>query len=114
MKKLLLTAAFIGSVASHAMAASPIWYAAHLAGDACVPLSNIGPNFERLYYGAGSMRTPEDFRQLLSATGFIVTPESLPDGVVVLHAVANTGDKAEIALFSNRDYCKEFMSLQDR
>lgn len=40
----------------------PTWYISHLGAEPCVPVTDIGAQFERVYYGAGPFRTPDDLR----------------------------------------------------
>ncbi len=48
------------------------WYVGHMGAETCVPLSDVGNGRNgpiRLYYGGGSMRTPEDFANRMRGLG---------------------------------------------
>ena len=114
MKTLLLTATILGSLAGTAIAKTPVWYVAHLGPDSCVPLADVGEDFQRIYYGGGTMRTPDDYVQSMHGLGITMTqaPTEI-DGMILYHAQSNAS-KTDLLLFNNRDLCTSVMSYLER
>lgn len=84
------------------------WYIAHLGSEACVPLDGIGPNLERLHYGAGTMRTPADYARLMSRAGQVTISESQP-GMVVLTFTRPGGEPMLLPVFQSEPMCTAIM-----
>jgi hypothetical protein len=103
----------IGSTIA-ANAAEARWYIAHMGAEACVPVDDIGDNNERLYYGAGNMRTPDDFARQMTELGAIVkrVPSSSEDIVTVI--ARKPGEIHFFNFFHDLDKCKFAMSHIER
>jgi hypothetical protein len=106
MNKLLTTAVLI-SIATTAPAGAR-WYVGHWGPEACVPLDDIGENGERMYYGTGSMRTPQDEENWLRRGGMVISPPPSPPGSSSRYAFTATmpgGSPNIIMLFSDKSDC---------
>jgi hypothetical protein len=105
MKRLLLTMAiavlpFTGAEAR--------WYIAHLGPEPCVPVDDINDNFERVYYGAGTMRVPEDVVALFHRRGIGMTRFNSAPGVAVYQADFVGRPPLTYVFFNNQVACQRF------
>jgi hypothetical protein len=85
------------------------WYVGHLGAERCVPLDNVGPQAERLYYGAGPMHTPEGYERTLRSVFPSVTQLRTPQGMVAWNVGASGGEKSIALLFDDRGLCERLM-----
>lgn len=90
------------------------WYVAHMGGEACVPLDDIGQNLERLYYGTGSMHIPEDLERLFQSVGMRVTTIRHDENLFAFRSVGYDGKSTNVLLFSNVILCKQVMATVER
>jgi hypothetical protein len=83
---------------------------------ACRPLADVGDWMERLYYGTGSMRTPEDlaanFRTVGGHTQW-VDAGAMSQYSRVLHATG-PGLDTYIMMFNDKDACQLAMSMIEK
>lgn len=89
------------------------WYVSHVGAEPCVPLSDIGPHFERLYYGTGDLHTPEDFIDQMMTSYTLATPYKLPPNVsryAVAYRISVGPHVIFVVLFNDPDACQLFMS----
>jgi hypothetical protein len=105
MKKVALAAlALFAPVSGHAS-----WYVGHLGAELCVSLDNVGPQAERLYSGAGSMHTPEDYERTLRSVFPSVTQLRAPQGMTAWNVRASGGEKSIALLFDDKGLCERLM-----
>jgi len=100
----LVALALFAPVSGHAS-----WYVGHLGVELCVPLDDVGPRAERLYYGAGSMHTPEDYERTLGSVFPSVTRLRTPAGMAAWNVTASDGVKSTALLFDDRERCNSLM-----
>jgi hypothetical protein len=94
------------------------WYIGHLGQETCVPVDDISFDAPggRLYYGTGSMHTPDDFVRWVANHGTSLRRESgLPDGftVYVGRIPGHAADTA-FAFFQDKALCGEAMAMMDK
>lgn len=111
MKRPLIIALAALAVAGPAMAQDGTrWHMARLGAEACVPLDDVSPAGERLYYGTGDMHTPADFKQMLERMGTRVTlgpeaPQVMPS-IVPYVVTFPDGDVRLMPLFDTEALCR--------
>lgn len=90
------------------------WYVAHLGQDACVPINDIGDDFRRLYYGAGSMKDPDDLVTALQRMGGRLTKQPATDATMVTYKGIVQGAEISIVMFNDPVICKFYMSMLEK
>jgi len=109
MKSILAVVALLGVFSS--VHADELWYMAHLGPDACVPLRDIGPDFSRVYYGAGTMRVPKDIANAFRRMGGVVFNDKPgQQGAAFYHVTYPNGQRTNIVMFKGEDLCRAMMS----
>jgi hypothetical protein len=91
------------------------WYVARIGAEPCVPLADVGFNFERLYYSSGQMRTPADYEAHLRVVfGPVTTQPGLPEGVIGYNVNIPGRGSTVMLLFLNEDRCQVMMSVMPK
>lgn len=107
MRNILLTAAFVALSVPAAHAED--WYIGHMGSEPCVAVSDIGDNFERLYYGAGTMTTPMDVASSFQRLGATIKPFPLKQkGVFAFYTITKKATYTMV-FFNDRYLCLAFM-----
>lgn len=98
---------------------SPRWYISHFGPETCVPLDDIDiASGQRLYYGAGSLRSPEDFVRAMDQLHHedpihnhpIVLKEALPHMITYETPLYYAPYLRSIyVLFNDKDLCTRTM-----
>jgi hypothetical protein len=104
----------VGNSQTTTTVATSAWYIAHIGTDTCVQISDIGDHGQRVYYGAGSMRTPEDVAQMFRNLGASVMQDKYTQEGTVRYHVSMGTDKTIIQLFNEQSECHNFMEHIDR
>jgi hypothetical protein len=87
------------------------WYIGHLGAEICVPLSDVGDNMERLYYGSGQMRTPEDFAQHMRNQGaHMELLSGMPNFVTAYKGSGPGVREAAFPFFESEEMCQTTMA----
>ena len=112
----LIAAAGLVVVAAVADAQQSRWYVAQVYGEPCVPLDDIddNPPFGRLYYGNGTMHTPEDFVKLYARYGIGLREVSVPHAFAGTREFVTPDGKTAIMLFDNERLCRAVMATVPR
>jgi hypothetical protein len=83
LKTLTAAAALAAAMLTfHPASSEARWYIWHMGPENCVPVDDIGDNLERLYYGTGAMKTPEDFMREFAKVGGHTVRRDISEGVV--------------------------------
>jgi len=90
------------------------WYIAHLGAEPCVPLDRIGHNFNRVYYGSGNFKTPDDvaeyFRRL---GGHVRWIDMRIEDTRAFHVSGGDVD-TNIIMISNKEMCQGVMARMQK
>lgn len=89
------------------------WYVAHVGRETCIPLRNVGSRGERLYYGGGSMETPNDLLKAFRGPGYFIWRNNV--GALEKYAAdydVNGPDdfSAHFLFFNDQTICRKYMS----
>ena len=88
------------------------WYTGHMGDDTCVPVDDIGDDGHRLAFGAGSMKTPEDFVRWMSQMGStdIVRDPRYSAESEGAEVFKYDGGRHVFVFFNNKDICQQMMA----
>lgn len=110
MKQLVLAA--LAGAALISQPAQARWYVAHLGGETCVPLNDVGADWQRLYYGTGPFSRPEDLARYFQAIGARVVPQNVHGQEAYMRAYHVTDGNADtyVVMFHEKPVCEAAMA----
>lgn len=110
--KILTVALLMLSVQAQAQTQES-WYIAHMGPETCAPLRGIGADFNRVYYGAGPFKTPDDIAGAFRKMGATVVRDHADD-LMVAYRMTMATQTTVIVMFSNKRLCEQSMSLIEK
>jgi hypothetical protein len=118
MIRQIVTGLALSSLCAISSPADARWYISHVGAETCVPIDNLDPSnpFTRLYYGAGEMRTPDDFLNTVRSMGMQIREEktTLPSTHAYIASASGMTKTTMFLLFGDSDICRAAMAMLEK